>query len=193
MRSSTTSGSFAGLSIRSVAVADLQSVPSVPVFSDRLTTVLTNIFKGEAPNAGRFCGYCYTPISEEREQCQHCHTPVEDRKPVDRIPDDIVAMFKQLRRRESIVVNGFAYLGLFSGVAIFIGIFYILFETGANVWWYVFDIVLLFVAARALAGIIGGYIGDELGYKYARRKLAEDWETHEAEHGAAVAQPDVTA
>ncbi len=89
-------------------------------------------------------------------------------------------MYKQLRRRESIVVNGFAYLGLFSAVAIFIGIFYVLFTTGANVWWYVFDIVLLFVLARALAGIVGGFIGDELGFRYSRRKLAEDWELYEA-------------
>ena len=161
---------------------DVPEIPSVPVFSDRLTTVLTDIFKGEAPNAGRFCGYCYTPIGEQREQCQHCHMAVEERKPVDRIPDGIVAMFKKLRRRESIVVNGFAYIGLFSGVAIFIGIFFILASTGANVWWYVFDIVLLFVLSRALAGIIGGYIGDELGYKYARSKLAEDWDAYEAEH-----------
>lgn len=172
----------------------MPDAPGVPIFSDRLTTVLTDIFKGEAPNAGRFCGYCYTPMGAEREQCQHCHTPVKDRKPVDSIPDDIVAMFKQLRRRESIVVNGFAYLGLFSGVAIFIGVFFILASIGANVWWYVFDIVLLFVLSRALAGIIGGYIGDELGYKYARRKLSEDWETYVAEHGTlTVAQPDSTS
>ena len=172
---------------------EAESVPDIPIFSDRLTTVLTDIFKGAAPNAGRFCGYCYTPISEQRQRCQHCDTAVDDLKPVDRIPDGIVAMFKKLRRRESIVVNGFAYLGMFSAIAIFIGIFTILYFTNASVWWFVFDIVLLFVLARALAGIIGGYIGDELGYKYARNKLAEDWELYEAEHRTAVAQPDTTS
>ena len=176
----------------------MAEVPSVPVFSHRLTTVLDNIFKGEAPNAGRFCGYCFTPINAERQQCQHCDALVADHKPVDGIPDAILAMFKQLRRRESLIVNGFAYLGLFTGVAIFIGIFIVLFSTGANFWWYVFNIVLLFVLARVLAGILGGYVGDELGYKYARRKLVEDWEAYaeegaEAERGTtAVSQTDIT-
>ena len=176
----------------------MAEVPSVPVFSDRLTTVLDNIFKGEAPNAGRFCGYCFTPINAERQQCQHCDALVADHKPVDGIPDAILAMFKQLRRRESLIVNGFAYLGLFTGVAIFIGIFIVLFSTGANFWWYVFNIVLLFVLARVLAGILGGYVGDELGYKYARRKLVDDWEAYEAEGAeaargtTAVSQTDIT-
>ena len=160
-------------------------IQNVPVFSDRLTEVLTDIFKGEAPNAGRFCGYCFTPIAAERTQCQHCDQPVAGHRPVDRIPDAILAMFKKLRRRESIVVNGFAYLGLFSGVATFIGIFYVLYSIDASVWWFVFDIVLLFVLARVLAGILGGFIGDELGYKYARRKLVEDWEAYAAQEAEA--------
>jgi len=156
-------------------VADL---PEIPIFSERLTEVLGRIFGGEAPNAGRFCGYCFTPISSERSHCTHCEEAVADHKPVDSIPDPILKMFKQLRRRESLVVNGFAYVGLFTGVALFIGIFFVLFSTGASVWWYVFDIVFLFVSARVLAGLLGGYIGDEVGYSYARRKLVEDWDAY---------------
>ena len=157
----------------------MADLPEIPIFSDRLNEVLTLVFKGEAPNAGRFCGYCFTPISSERTHCPHCERAMADYKPVDSVPDSILKMFKQLRRRESLVVNGFAYVGLFSGVALFIGIFYVLFSTGANVWWYVFDIVLLFVSARVLAGLLGGYLGDEVGYTYARRKLAEDWHAYE--------------
>ncbi|MCH8161034.1 MAG: zinc ribbon domain-containing protein [Chloroflexi bacterium] len=156
----------------------MADLPAVPIFSDRLNEVLTRVFKGEAPNAGRFCGYCFTPISSERTHCPHCERAVADHKPVDRVPDPILMMFKQLRRRESLVVNGFAYVGLFSGVALFIGVFFVLSSIGANVWWYVFDIVLLFVSARVLAGLLGGYIGDEVGYTYARRKLAEDWDAY---------------
>ena len=152
---------------------------AIPVFSDRLTEVLDRIFKGEAPNAGGFCGYCFTPISSERTHCPHCERAVADHKPVDSVPDPILMMFKQLRRRESVVVNGFAYIGLFAGIAIFTGIFYVLFSTGASVWWHVFNIVLLFVSARALAGLLGGFIGDEVGYSYARRKLSDDWEAYE--------------
>lgn len=163
----------------------MADAPEVPVFSERLSDVLDSMFKGEAPNAGRFCGHCYTPIGKERTECPHCATGVDNVEPVDRVPDGVLTMFKQLQRRESLVVNGFAYAGLLSGVAIFIGVFYVLFYNGASVWWYVFDIVLLFVLARVLAGLLGGFIGDEVGYRYARRKLAEDWEGYAAERAEA--------
>ena len=155
----------------------------VPVFSERLTNVLGAILKGEAPNSGRFCGHCYTPLGPERTRCPHCDRTVDERPPVEQVPREVLAMFRQLRRRESLVVNSFAYLGLLLGVLIFIGVFYLLFVLGANVWWYVFDIVLLFVAARGLAGLLGGIVGDELGFRYARRKLSEDWAVYERERG----------
>ena len=146
--------------------------PTIPIFSDRLTDVLATIFKGEAPNAGRFCGYCFTPVDAERTHCMHCGEALE--------------MFRQLRRRESLVVNGFAYLGLTLAVVIFTAVFYVIFTLEVSVWWYAADTFLLFVLARGLAGLIGGWIGDEVGFRYARRKLAEDWEVYEAErHGGA--------
>lgn len=157
--------------------------PGVPVFSERLTAVLDAVLKGEAPNAGRFCGHCYTPIGAERERCPHCDHPTEAVAPVDRVPDQVVDMLRRLRRRESLVVNSFAYFGLLLGVAIFMAIFYALFASGANAWWYVADVVLLFVVSRLLAGIVGGVIGDNIGYTYARRKLAEDWQAYESKRG----------
>ena len=151
----------------------------IPVFSDRLTTALATMFRGEAPNVGRFCGHCYTPLDPERTQCPHCGHPVEERAPVERVPSEVLEMFRQSRRRESLVVNSFAYLGLALGVLTFIVVFYVLFILDANVWWYVFDIVLLFVLARVLAGLLGGLVGDEMGFRYARRKLTEEWREYE--------------
>ena len=155
-----------------------------PIFSERLTAVLGAIFEGKAPNAGLFCGNCYTPIDAQRARCLHCDQDVEQRPPVEKVPQEVLAMFRQLRRRESLVVNGFAYAGLFSGVATFIGVFYVLFMVGAGVWWYVFDIALLFVLSRVLAGLLGGYVGVEIGYRFARRKLAEEWAAYAAEREA---------
>ena len=157
-----------------------------PIFSERLTSVLATIFEGKAPNVGRFCGNCYTPIDAQRTRCPHCDQDVAQRPPVEKVPAEVLAMFRQLRRRESLVVNGFAYVGLFSGVATFIGVFYVLFTVGASVWWYVFDIALLFVLSRVLAGLLGGYIGDEVGYRFARRKLAEEWAVYAAQRDAEV-------
>ncbi len=152
----------------------------MPLFSERLSTALDAILKGEAPNAGRFCGHCYTPMDPQRRQCPHCARSVAHHPPVDAVPREVLLMFRQLRRRESLVVNGFAYAGLLLGVLIFIGVFAVIFFSGAGIWWYVVDIVLLFVLSRVLAGVLGGVVGDELGYRYARRKLAEDWAAYEA-------------
>lgn len=161
------------------------SAREVPVFSERLSNLLEAMLRGEAPNAGRFCGYCYTPLDRERTRCPHCRRTVDDAPPVERVPSEVIAMFRRMRRRASLVVNGFAYFGLLSAVLIFTGIFYVLFVYDASVWWYVFDIALLFVLARVLAGLLGGYWGDELGYRYSQRKLAEDWQAYEAQRGGA--------
>ena len=50
--------------------------PELPVFSDRLTAVLEEFIAGKAPNVGRFCGYCYTPIDAQRLHCPHCRRAV---------------------------------------------------------------------------------------------------------------------
>ncbi len=160
--------------------------PELPIFSERLSALLEEFHAGKAPNSGRFCGYCYTPIDAQRHHCPHCRKAVADYPPVTRVPNDVLEMFRLQRRRESLVVNSFAYLGLFSGTFIFIAVFYLLFILNAGIWWYVFDIVLLFVAARVLAGLVGGFVGDELGYRYARRKLIEEWQAYEAQREPAL-------
>ena len=157
-----------------------RTVDELPVFSERLSDVLDAIFRGEAPNAGRFCAHCYTPIDPQRPQCGHCGRSPRERAPVERVPDEVLQLFRRMRRRESLVVNGFAYLGLLLSVLVFILIFYVLFVLDANVWWYVFDIILLFVLARVLAGLLGGVVGDEVGFRYSRRKLAEEWQEYAA-------------
>ena len=163
----------------------------IPIFSERLTTALDAMFGGEAPNAGRFCGYCYTPLDPQRTRCPHCDTAVVGRPPVGRVPAEVLEMFRQLRRRESLVVNSFAYAGMLLGVLTFIGVFYVLFTVGANVWWYVFNILLLFALARGLAGLLGGFVGDEVGFRYAHNKLVAEWREYESKQRAeAPASPD---
>jgi hypothetical protein len=156
----------------------------LPVFSERLMVVLDSISKGQAPNSGRFCGYCYTPLDPARRECPNCAKAVEEWRPVSKIPTDVLAMFESLRKRESLVVNSFAYLGLLLAVVIFIVVFYFIFMAGASLWWFAVDTLLLFVGARVLAGLLGGYVGDELGFRYARRKLAEEWAAFEAARAA---------
>ena len=161
-----------------------QTTDDLPVFSERLSAILEDMVKGEAPNAGRFCGNCYTPIDAQRVQCPQCGRPVAERPPVQRVPDEVLFMFRSKRRRESLVVNGFAYAGLLLAVVIFIVAFsFIFFNTTGDRFFtlMVVNIVLLFVLSRVLAGLIGGVVGDEVGFRYAHRKLVDEWTAYEAE------------
>ena len=156
------------------------TAPDVPIFSPRLDEVLAQMIKGQAPNRGHFCGNCYTPLAEDRRVCPHCATATSDRLPVEQVPAEVIAMFRALRRRESTVVNSFAFLGLFLGVGLFLGLFLV----SDALWWRIVDIAILVVASRLFAAILGGGIGDEVGYRFARRRLAREWEAFAEKRGS---------
>jgi Flp pilus assembly protein TadB len=87
------------------------------------------------------------------------------------VPDEVLTMYRRQRRREGIVVNSFAYLGLALGVALFL----VLFVAYDALWWRILDILILVAASRLFAALLGGLLGDEVGYRFARRRLAREW------------------
>ena len=157
-----------------------------PLFSDRLEEHIVAVTRGEAPNAGRFCGHCYTPLSEATSTCPHCATATSERAPVERVPEEIIEMLREQRRTESRIVNGFAYLGLtlavVGGLALVLGVPFL----RANLIWatLVYAVVLI-IGGRALAGILGGYYGDRIAFDRARGRLLERWDAWVEERDAA--------
>ena len=82
-------------------------------------------------------------------------------------------------------MNAFAYFGLALGLAVF------LIMVAVNVlymekafWFFLVATVIFLVGSRLLAALFGGVIGDEIGFRYANRRLAEDWATHVAQREA---------
>jgi len=145
--------------------------------------------QGKAPNSGRFCGYCYTPIARERTTCAHCRASTSDWPPADSIPPEVFDMFDRMRRREGYVVHSFAYAGLLAAFLISFGLFYWLPE-----WpWLLLDLAVLVTLTLTLPRITGGWIGDELGASWAQRKLAEDWRAFEQQRRAVNAAPPAKA
>jgi hypothetical protein len=146
------------------------------VFSRRLEEFLEQLREGETPNYGLFCSFCYNPIPTGYERCDHCGQDLKERPPRESIPQEVLSMFRRKLRRESIIVNSFAYFGLLLGVALFIGVVAIaFFYFDLALWLLIFSMFVLLVGSRVLAALFGGIIGDELGYRYANRRLAEDW------------------
>jgi hypothetical protein len=156
-------------------------IPSTPrqVFSDRLNEFLTQMQDGSTPNFGAFCSFCYNPLPQDFQRCDHCGQSILDRPALTSIPQDVLDMHRRKLKRESLVVNSFAYAGLALGLAIFLGMVAInVLYMEKALWFFILATFVFLVGSRLLAGILGGVLGDEIGFRYANKHLAEDWADH---------------
>jgi len=148
----------------------------IPVFSERLDTLLSAMLDGEAPNAGRFCGYCYTPLGKKASACAHCGRTTVEFETIAKLPPEIVELYRRMRKRESLVVNSFAFAGLGLGLVLFIILVAVaVYRFDQSLWMLAGATAVLIVGGRILAGILGGWIGDAVGYDFAQRRLAVEW------------------
>lgn len=153
---------------------------ALPVFSKRLDELLAAMVKGEAPNVGRFCGYCYTPLGKKAEVCPHCRHTFAEYEPVAKLPPDFIALYRRMRKRESLLVNAFAFAGIFLAVMLFVGLVAVaVYRYNAAYWALGIATLVLFVTARVFAGLLGGWIGDGIAYDFAQKRLAVEWEAYE--------------
>jgi hypothetical protein len=152
------------------------------VFSTRLESFLDDLYAGETPNAGRFCAFCYNPLPLGFERCDHCGQAVSDRPPLISVPDAVVEMHRRKQRRESVVVNAFAYFGLALGMTLFLGLVAInVLYLNKAFWFFALALAIFLVGSRLFAAIFGGVIGDEVGFRYANKRLSGDWAAHVTE------------
>jgi len=157
-----------------------QARPDIPVFSERLDTLMAAMLEGEAPNVGRFCGYCYSPLGKKADACPHCGRTTADYEPVAKIPADFFELYKRMRKRESRIVNTFAFAGLGLGLVLFIVLVAVaVYRFNQSLWMLAGATAVLIIGGRVFAGILGGWIGDSIGYDFAHRRLVEEWTVYE--------------
>ena len=164
------------------------------VFSARLDAFLVQLDEGKTPNHGAFCSFCYNPLPPGFDACDHCGQDARARPPIDSLPPGILEMHRRKMKRESIIVNSFAFFGLGLGLAIFLSLVAVnvlLLEKA--LWFFLLASVIFMVGSRVLAGLFGGIIGDEIGFRYANKRLAEDWAEHVHEREAGNAGGPATA
>lgn len=149
-----------------------------PLFSQALEDHLVAVSRGQAPNRGRFCGNCYTPLGPTTPECPHCgQGTTGGLRPVTSVPDAVMEALRAQRQTESRWVTWMAYLGLL--IAIVGGLAFVLTVPGIRdslIWATVIYGLILLIGGRALAGILGGYFGDRIGYERARAKTLAAWE-----------------
>jgi hypothetical protein len=168
-----------------------EPLPKLPVFSPRLDEIMGMMINGEIPNVGRFCGYCYTPIGKDDKLCAHCGHRRTEYAPLDKIPSDFFPLYRNMRRRESLIVNSFAYAGLAVGLVLFIALVAVaVYFYDASVWLLAAATGVFIVGGRIFAGLLGGWLGDNIGYDYAQRKLAVEWADYERARDGAPASSE---
>lgn len=140
------------------------------ILSARLQALLEDILQARAPNAGRFCGNCYSPLVDDADQCGHCGLSAAERPPVRQIPAEVFAMFRAQRLREAIPVRSLAWGGLALGLALALFLMVVL-----PFWWNVGASVVAFGVSYVAAANIANSLGDAVGYRWGRRVLEKRW------------------
>jgi len=141
------------------------------VLSERLEILLDDIAVGRAPNAGRFCGYCYNPLSADRVSCLHCGRATAECAPVEHIPQEVAQMYKKSRSREGTVVRTIAWGGLTLGVTLAL----VPLAFGGVQWWTVSLFFGLMVFFYILSANLANSVGDALGYAWGQSMLRKRW------------------
>jgi hypothetical protein len=141
------------------------------VHSERLLVLLDDILAGQAPNAGRFCGYCYHPLSAEREVCAHCGRSTSERPPSAAIPPRVIEMHRRRRGREGLVVRTLAWGGLTVGVIVAL----LPFVFADVSWWSVLAFFGLLAFFYLLSANLANSLGDSLGYRWGQSLVRREW------------------
>jgi len=151
--------------------------PGEEVLSGRLVLLIDDVLAGRAPNAGRFCGYCYHPLSVDGQMCPHCGRGTGEWRPVEALPRELLEMQRLRRKREGLVVRTFAWGGLTAGVVLAL---LPLAFAGVR-WWSValfFGLLAFFYVASAN---LANSLGDALGWRWGQSVIRSRWERLVAE------------
>ncbi len=142
------------------------------ILSERLQILLDDILAGRAPNAGRFCGYCYHPLPAEPGLCPHCARSPQAYPLVAAVPLEVIEGHRLRRGREGLVVRGIAWGGLTIGVAVAL---LPLAFANVNVWTVLAFFGLLFFFYVFSANLANS-LGDALGYRWGQSLFRRRWE-----------------
>lgn len=141
-------------------------------FLGSLQERIERVARGGAPNAGRFCGFCYARLGATESTCKVCRRRIRDYAPVESIPRAVLLAYLAHRKKMVLWVNLFAFAGIFLSILI----------AGFVVWLAPGAFKLLAVPvllggswyfANLLGGGLGGYIGERTGSAARLRRWHE--------------------
>lgn len=147
------------------------STPAAAIL-DTLQERMERIIRGESPNTGRFCGYCYARLEKDQDVCPVCATATSAVAPVDRIPRDALRVYNVYRRKMQLWVNFFAFAGILLSLII-TGFMIALLPNP----WNFLAVAMMFFGSWYLANLLGGGFGAYLGAHQGRPLRNRAWQT----------------
>lgn len=158
-------------------IVDGEFVPTHDVpYSTALDEMIAQVRAGEAPNLGRFCGYCCTPLSSAAPGCPTCGTDVVKLPPREKISRPLAEIYTAKRKREGRWVHSAAWGGLILGTVISIGLILVL-----PGWTKVFAIIFMILGSYMIATYLGNYWVQERAFRSGLRFFAAGWQEYSAE------------
>ena len=137
---------------------------------DALQERMERIIRGDSPNAGRFCGYCYARLEAEQDECPVCGRATAAIEPVPRVPRDALRVYNAHRRKMQLWVNLFAFGGILLSL-ILAGLILTFFATP----WNYLAVVMMFFGSWYFANLMGGGLGAMLGTRQGVPLRAAKW------------------
>ena len=115
--------------------------------------------------------------------CAECRFESTSTERLDQGPEEIVLALKNQRSIESRWVNSFAYHGVL--IAIVGGIVIVLATPVIDdrlIYATVAYGLILLIGSRVLAGFLGGYFGDQIGYSKGRAQTIKAWNSYRSKN-----------
>jgi hypothetical protein len=154
--------------IRLIGVNASQNPPEL---SPRLEAYLEDLLVAQVPNAGRFCGRCYTPLPTGRDVCPACDASTSEVAPLERLPLNNIEVYMARRKREGLAVRLVFYTTLLVGIvasAAMIGLL--------PYWWNVAAFSIGLGLSYLLSGNLANTLGDAIGYRWGQKAAERKWQ-----------------
>lgn len=142
------------------------------MLSGRLVQLIDDVLAGRAPNAGRFCGYCYHPAAADGENCLQCGRSAIEWPPANALPGALLEMQRLRRRREGLVVRSVAWGGLTIGVVIAL----VPLAFAGVTWWSAALFFALLLLFYLLSANLANSLGDALGWRWGQSIIRRGWQ-----------------
>jgi len=143
---------------------------------DRLQEDMEAIALGDEENSGTFCGRCFSRLNGSGAgttpgRCQVCQTATDEIPSVDRVPVEVLAIYMAKRRREGLIVNLFAFAGIFLSLVLSALLWFVLPPN----WWRLASFAMLAFGSWYLARLVGYEVGVPIGARSGRSIRDKLW------------------